>query len=376
MLKSGTDGDDVLEGTAGQDTLTGEKGKDVFVFSWGFGFGGTLTDGDRITDYEFGEEIQIERVEGNVDATLEYDAVNDRTELKLDFDGDGAPDRTIYLDGDRSGELQVDKNCCGVPTVTLSIKQSTPIIEIRGTSGDDFLAGSTGADTIFALAGNDSIFAGEGDDLVYASDGDDLVGGGDGDDTLGAGEGNDTVFSGLGADVVYAAAGEDLIFGGEDDDELFTGTGGDTAFGGSGADRLFGFADDDRLGGGDGDDTIGGGAGDDTIYGGAGNDVVFASEGADVVFGGSGDDVIYLGAGDGDADLFVAVVDNGVDTISGFEVGIDKLDLTASGISDAADLTGRVSDDVEGNAVIDLGSGLSLTLIGVAVADVGADLLA
>lgn len=80
--------------------------------------------------------------------------------------------------------------------------------------------------------------------------------------------------------------------------------------GGAGADRLIGDARGDLLVG---------GAGNDTLNGGAGADLLMDGPGSDVMTGGSG------------ADIFVLARDGATDTISDFEPGIDRLDLSAWG---------------------------------------------
>ncbi len=310
MLKTGSDGKDVLEGTKGQDTLTGGGDQDVFVFRWGFGSSdGTLTDGDRITDYEFGEEILIEGVEGTVKAELEYDQANDRTELRLDFDGNGITDRTIYLDGDRSGQLQIDKNCCGVPTITLKIKEGGSGIEINGSKDGDFLAGSAGIDTIFAGAGDDYIAADSGADFAFGGHGNDVLLGGDGDDHLFGSAGNDEIVGGAGNDVLGGGDGEDTVFGGAGQDVIYGGRGADKLFGGDGADILWGGAGDDELRGGAGAERF-------SFVGGSGNDQVFGFNHAE------GDLLDLQGqtftqSTNGDGDIVLTLAGGGVITLEG-----------------------------------------------------------
>ncbi|MDX1303260.1 tandem-95 repeat protein, partial [Photobacterium sp.] len=66
--------------------------------------------------------------------------------------------------------------------------------------------------------------------------------------------------------------------------------------------------------------------GDDTLIGGAGNDILYGQGGNDVLVGGSGDDLLYGGQGH---DTFAwAAGDTGTDTIFGFNVNEDKLNLS------------------------------------------------
>ncbi len=106
-----------------------------------------------------------------------------------------------------------------------------------------------------------------------------LITGTDGNDRIDGGEGDEIILGGLGADTLYGGGGDDLIEGDQGDDRLFGGEGNDTLKGGAGRDRLDG------------------GAGDDILEGGAGRDVFVFSDGF------------------------------GNDTITDFEVGLDRIDL-------------------------------------------------
>jgi len=113
---------------------------------------------------------------------------------------------------------------------------------------------------------------------------------------------------------------------------------GDLLAGHNGNDTLEGFAGDDHLKGRDGNDRLLGGAGNDELEGGAGNDLLI---------GGAGDDVLYGGAG---ADRFVFASGDGVDEIKDFEAGVDKIDLSAAGVTSFDDLVitgGRWWTDVQ-----------------------------
>lgn len=78
-------------------------------------------------------------------------------------------------------------------------------------------------------------------------------------------------------------------------------TGRDYLTGGAGADMIFGGGDRDQIQGGAGDDILDGGAGADTLWGGAG------------------------------ADIFIFAADGERDRIQDFELGVDRIDLSAMG---------------------------------------------
>ncbi|MFO9211631.1 DUF5801 repeats-in-toxin domain-containing protein [Legionella pneumophila serogroup 1] len=87
-----------------------------------------------------------------------------------------------------------------------------------------------------------------------------------------------------------------------------------------------------------GHDTIGGGQGNDQIYGQEGNDTIDGGAGNDVIVGGTGNDTLTGGAG---ADQFVLVKGQGgasagaapIDTITDFEVSIDKIVINGNNIT-------------------------------------------
>src|SRR3546814_6045173 len=138
----------------------------------------------------------------------------------------------------------------------------------------------------------------------------------------------DVVYGNQGGDVAYGNLGADTLYGGQGDDVAYGNLGGDALFGNLGADILYG------------------GQGDDTLSGGPGNDVLV---------GGVGSDRYAFGSGDG------------ADTIPGFSppggaVIAVAAGVNGSGSASAADLLARIGADDQGNAVIDLEGGNTVTL--------------
>ena len=117
-----------------------------------------------------------------------------------------------------------------------------------------------------------------------------------------------------------------------------------------GDDFISGYLGGENLSGGNGNDTIYGNEGNDSILGGAGNDQLFGGTGADTLSGGAGNDT--LTGGDG-ADRFVLDWATGVDVITDFVSGIDKIAISKSVFSS---ITGSV------------GSSATLASLGSAVA--------
>jgi hypothetical protein len=127
--------------------------------------------------------------------------------------------------------------------------------------------------------------------------------------------GNDVGNGTSGDDIMDAKDGDDRIYGYDGNDTIFSGTGADIAYGGNGNDMIYG------------------GDGNDRLYGDAGNDILLGEAGVDILYGGAGDDLLNGGLGSdryyGDAgiDTFVIGVGQGVDSIYGYEKGIDKIQL-------------------------------------------------
>lgn len=180
-------------------------------------------------------------------------------------------------------------------------------IAIEGTDGPDDLEGTSADDLMTGLGGNDEIRGRKGNDQIDGDDGNDELRGDKGSDTVDGGAGNDTVRGDGGADFV---------------------SGGDG---------------DDRVRGGKGKDEVSGGDGDDRVDGQNGNDILNGNAGSDIYNGGAG------------ADTFVFEADGVRDTIKDFQDGLDLIDISAFGLSEAADLSmTQISVD---RVMIDLGGG-------------------
>lgn len=276
----------------------------------------------------------------------------------------------------------------------------------RGDDGDDTLRGNAGADSLYGGDGNDTIWAGSGDageDLMDGGAGSDVIGGGAGNDVIYGGSGADAIFGGSGADSLYgddgedgdtagsdeiwAGSGDDLVEGGSGDDIVGGGIGDDDLSGGVGADVIYAGANgDDTLSGGNGNDVVFGGSGNDIVngnggidelYGGTGNDAMTGGNGSDTLYGGAGDDTLTGGAGDdalrpgAGADLLVFASGSGDDTVSGFSIGDDTLDLSASATDFlSADDVEAAASETDDGLLIDLGGGDSVLIEGIGLSDI------
>jgi len=179
-------------------------------------------------------------------------------------------------------------------------------------------------------------------------DGDVLLGTG-ADTYLGRADGVVTgeINGGAGDDRLVGGANVDTMYGGDDIDSMRGRDGDDDLNGGDGRDDIRGQGGDDYIAG-DGDsDTLMGGRGDDEIDGGAGNDTITGGRGNDILTGGTGRDVFVFNRATGD------------DEITDFLNNIDRIDLSAYGLTSRQDLT-------DAGAIIANGSGsiIDLTLIG------------
>ena len=232
--------------------------------------------------------------------------------------------------------------------------------------GDDAVSGGLGDDSVYGGIGNDTLDGGSGNDTIRSDEGDDLFYGGIGDDLIAGGAANDVAYGQRDHDVIYGNTNDDLIYGNQQNDTLYGGQNNDTVFGGQDEDAVFGNKGDDAVYGNKGDDVVFGGQGSDVVYGGQGNDTVEGNLGDDSLYGNLGGDVFAFGTG------------SGSDIIYDFTAGADMIQVASNlnglSVTQASDLTVRISDDSSGNAVIDLGDGNQVTVIGVSSSDMTASI--
>lgn len=124
--------------------------------------------------------------------------------------------------------------------------------------------------------------------------------------------------------LLSGGAGDDLLSGNAGNDTLNGGLGNDVLNGGDNADKLNGSLGNDILNGDLDNDTLDGGLGNDTLNGNEGNDILLGGIGVDVLTGGQGADIFKFLS----TDIQATVSITNIDTISDFETGIDKVNLS------------------------------------------------
>jgi Ca2+-binding RTX toxin-like protein len=221
----------------------------------------------------------------------------------------------------------------GKDTVTLY----GPGQSVKGLGGADTITGADfagGADIINGNGGNDTLSGRAGDDRLKGGKGNDTIEGGKGDDTLNGGTGVDTASyetatSGVAVSLALGTS-QNTLGAGLDTLAKF-----ENLLGSAFADNLNGDDTANQLEGGTGSDTLSGNKGNDKLYGDNGRDTVKGGKGKDKLFGGKGDDELYGGkgndtlAGNAGKDVFVFKKKGGSDTITDFQNGKDKIDLSA-----------------------------------------------
>lgn len=243
--------------------------------------------------------------------------------------------RTIINNSGGSNTFGFDLDAFGTIRIELTaITENSDTID--GRDGDDNIEGRGGRDILSGAGGNDVIVGGEGEDEIFGGDGNDVIAGGTQADSVFAGSGNDSVWGDDGRDFIDLGDGNDIFFDNDQNDYY----GSDTVDGGNGHDVIYGAGGNDFLLGGTGDDSIFGGLGDDSL------------------FGGSGDDILSGGFGE---DVFVFEAGSGNDTIIGFTLGEDLLDISGWGVTSTSELIFSMDGE---DSIVNFGSD-SLTLDGV-----------
>ena len=314
---TGTSGDDVLDGGAGADTMSGGLGNDIYlVDNVGdvvieaanagtdtvrssvtytlvanvenltlSGSSGISAYGNELANVLLGNSA-ANILDGGAGADTMSGGTGDDTYVV-----DNTADSVVEADGAGNDTVHTSVSYSLAPAVENLVLDGTAAINGFGNTLNNNLFGNSGANTLDGGAGVDTMSGGLGNDLYFVNDSFNSV-----VETSASG-GVDTVTSS--ASFALGANVENLILTGNG---VINGTGNDLA------NNLTGNSAANALNGGGGNDLIEGGGGADTLTGGSGADVF-----------------VYRSASDS--------AGSAIDTINGFEVGVDKMDLRGLGAS-------------------------------------------
>ncbi len=268
---------------------------------------------------------------------------------------------------------------------------------LTGGDGVSVLKGS-GADKIFGGLGSSTISTGKGASQVtlssvaastatIASGGGDTIWAGLATATITAtGTVGDTVYAqgskltfinGSGSSVVYAGTGTVLIESGIGGGTYYAGTGGNSRLtAGTGLATFYGQTNGDVLtaggnanhvliAGGGSEQLLGGTAtGIITLMGGTGTTTMVAGAGKTTFVLGTGSDIVTIG-GKSDVIQVQSAKIGGIDTISGFRVGIDSFQLVGFGANTVSTALATQASDGKGGTWLTLSTNYRVDLLGI-----------
>lgn len=311
------DGNDLIYGGAGDDTIYpgngddkayGEEGDDIIYLSSGDDYedGGPGNDTLKIASSHSGIATTIDLLLGQYYFTVQGSSAFFNLKSIENIDSQATADLTI-LD---------------TPDVNVITTGGGNDI-IKSLGGDDIISTGEGNDRVELATGfSYTVATGSGDDEVVLSLTYSDIDGGSGTDTLTVKE-----LNGISDFYVDLATGFYFFKGVATSQDGF-----DTLIENFETITVEGQVNATLIGG-IGVETFTTDGGADIISGGGGADVISSGEDADTVTGGAGNDSIDLGAADLAADTVVmsAASDNGTDTITSFETGVDKVNVAATG---------------------------------------------
>lgn len=354
----GGGGGDTLLGGAGSDVLQGQDGDDVLDGGEGIDFASYENAAAAVIVDLSASTVQNTRGDG-LDLLRNIEGlIGSRFGDKLT--GSSAGDILSGGEGDDVLDGGAGDDLASYATAGIGVNVDLGLVgaqDTRGAGLDTLLSiegliGSRFGDTLKGGGGGDTIVSGGGGDFADGGQGADLLQGDEGQDTLWGGDGNDSIEGGADFDQINGNIGNDTARGGEGDDWVVGGKDQDLLYGDAGFDIVYGNLGNDTCYGGDGADWVRGGQGDDIVDGGAGNDWMAGDRGNDTVTGGAGADKFYFFAG------------AAIDRVTDFSSASGDRVLLEAGQTYTLSYTGE-------GAVIDLGNGDQMILIGVTQASLG-----
>lgn len=299
----GNDGPDRLYGQFMPDLLDGGIGNDRLYG----GYDDDLLYGRSGNDQLYGEQDDDYLNAGSGDDTLDGGSGAD-TMIG------GAGNDTYYVDNSQDS-ISDQGNVSDIDTViiTQTIRYTLPTnvenASLDSGSGDSGLVGNQLDNVLTGNDSNNSLSGGAGSDTLNGGDGEDFLNGGSGNDTYIVDDRNDTVVDSLGIDTVKENLRSYALPNGIEK-MVHTGSGNTVGIGNALGNVIVS---------GSGQDTLSGGTGNDTISGGAGNDTLNGGVGSDYLTGGNGNDRFRFNS-----------PNDGVDIITDFTRGSDKLLFVSS----------------------------------------------
>ncbi|MEP0830560.1 hypothetical protein NDI48_04970 [Microcoleus sp. AS-A8] len=327
-------GNDYLDGGAGNDTLIGGEGSERFVYRSYTTFNPANFGVDAISDFETGnDQIHLQRAIFPSLSSVGGTGFSVADEFAIvECDAQAATSTADIVYNSVNGNLFYNSNGSdpgfGTGDLFATLAGAPPLVatDFVIEDGDDYATGGTGDDTFYGGAGNDSLNGWDGNDYLIGEDGNDSLNGWDGNDYLDGGAGNDSLIGG-------------------------------SSYGGN--------SGDDTLIGGDGNDSLDGGAGNDYLIGGDGNDTLIGWAGNDTLIGGEGSDRFVYSYDFYSPWVAFSPENFGVDVISDFETGNDKIVLfrnnftsissaVGTGFSVASEFAIVTSDDDAATSIADI----------------------
>ncbi len=288
----------------------------------------------------------------------------------------------------------------GIVTLTGLAKGGS---ELTGGDGVSYLNGA-GGDTIYAGFGSTLINTGTGNSQVTLSSlsastvtissggGDTIYGGLATALIIASGAKGDTIYdqsaglsfvNGGGASMLYRGSGSVSVQAGSGGGTYYAGTGGGsqlmagsgvvTFYGGGSGDVLTAAGSvADRLIAGAGKETLSGGVstGSITLQAGSGTDTLIAGKGKTTFIVGTGNSSITMGGKSGIVQVQSGQA-GGLNTVSGFRLGIDDLHLVSFAVSAATNAINGQKSDGRGGTLLTFADNTRIDLLGVAKASSG-----